>query len=100
VDRTERERLARHRASVQRQGFVGFGIIVAGCAWGTLVARRVGERALDHDVAPIAGPLILIGIGSVILTIAVYRKIFMRPKAFFGKKVGEKILEEISDLLD
>ena len=95
-----RARLARRRASITRQALLGFAVVLAGCAWGILVVRQVGEKALARDVSPLAGPLIVLGIGSIVMTIAAYRKMFMAPLAFLKDEAGDKVLDEIAELLD
>lgn len=91
---------ARRRASITRQALLGFAIVLAGCLWGIAVVQRVGEKALQQDVTPLAGPLVVLGIGSIVMTIAAYRKLFMAPMAFLKDEAGDKVLEEIAELLD
>lgn len=91
---------ARHRASVTRQALVGAAILLAGAVWGIAVAKQVGDAALDQDPAPLLGPLIVIGIGAIVMAVAAYRKMFRRPVAYFRDASAKEVLERIAEMLD
>lgn len=62
--------MSKRRSSLVPLMLTGFVMAMAGVVWGILTVKQHGDAAVDRNASLLIGPLVLVGIGSVLLTIA------------------------------